>query len=36
MKLTGFRHGGATQIGDGGEADIRIISSPSQIDTAAI
>ena len=34
MKFTGFRHGGATEIGDAGEADIR--SDHSQLDTAAI
>lgn len=36
MKFTGFRHGGATEIGDAGEADIRSISGHTQLDTAAI
>jgi len=36
MKFTGFRHGGATEIGDAGEADIRSISGHSQLNTAAI
>jgi hypothetical protein len=36
MKFTGFRHGGATEIGDAGEADIRSISGHAQLNTAAI
>jgi hypothetical protein len=36
MTFTGFRHGGATEIGDSGEADIRPISGHTQLDTTAI
>ena len=36
MTFTGFRHGGATEIGDSGEADIRPISGHAQISTTAI
>lgn len=36
MTFTGFRHGGATEIGDAGEADIRSISGRTQLDTTAI
>lgn len=36
MTLTGFRHGGATEIGDSGEGDIRPISGHSQLNTTAI
>ncbi|MXP30189.1 tyrosine-type recombinase/integrase [Porphyrobacter algicida] len=36
MTFTGFRHGGATEIGDAGEADIRSISGHKQLNTAAI
>lgn len=36
MTFTGFRHGGATEIGDAGEADIRSISGHTQLDTTAI
>jgi len=36
MTFTGFRHGGATEIGDAGETDIRSISGHAQLDTTAI
>jgi len=36
MTPTGFRHGGATEIGDAGETDIRSISGHTQLDTTAI
>jgi len=36
MTFTGFRHGGATEIGDAGEPDIRPISGHTTLDTAAI
>lgn len=36
MTPTGFRHGGATEIGDAGEADIRPISGHAQLNTTAI
>lgn len=36
LKFTSFRHGGATELGDAGEADIRSISGHSQIDTSLI
>lgn len=36
MTFTGFRHGGATEIGDAGETDIRSISGHTQLDTTAI
>lgn len=36
MTFTGFRHGGATEIGDAGEVDIRPISGHAQLDTTAI
>lgn len=36
MTFTGFRHGGATEIGDAGEADIRPISGHAQLNTTAI
>jgi hypothetical protein len=36
MTFTGFRHGGATEIGDAGETDIRAISGHTQLDTTAI
>lgn len=36
MTFTGFRHGGATEIGDAGEADIRSISGHTQLNTTAI
>lgn len=36
MTFTGFRHGGATEIGDSGEVDIRPISGHTQLDTTAI
>lgn len=36
MKFTGFRHGGATEIGDAGEVDIRSISGHTQLNTTAI
>ncbi|HEY0013224.1 MAG TPA: tyrosine-type recombinase/integrase [Allosphingosinicella sp.] len=36
MTFTGFRHGGATEIGDSGEADIRPISGHTQLNTTAI
>ena len=36
MRFTGFRHGGATEIGDAGEVDIRPISGHSKLDTTAI
>ncbi|TVV74734.1 tyrosine-type recombinase/integrase [Sphingomonas solaris] len=36
MTFTGFRHGGATEIGDSGEADIRPISGHVQLSTTAI
>ena len=35
-RARGFRHGGATEIGDAGEADIRSISGHTQLDTTAI
>ncbi|RYG88332.1 MAG: hypothetical protein EON59_04770 [Alphaproteobacteria bacterium] len=34
--FTGFRHGGATEIGDSGESDIRPISGHKLLDTTAI
>lgn len=36
MTFTGFRHGGATEIGDAGETDIRSISGHTQLNTTAI
>lgn len=36
MTFTGFRHGGATEIGDAGEVDIRPLSGHSKLDTTAI
>ncbi len=36
MTPTGFRHGGATEIGDSGEVDIRSISGHTQLATTAI
>lgn len=36
MTFTGFRHGGATEIGDAGETDIRSISGHTKLDTTAI
>lgn len=36
LTFTSFRHGGATEIGDSGEADIRPISGHTQINTTAI
>lgn len=36
MTFTGFRHGGATEIGDSGEVDIRPISGHTLLDTTAI
>lgn len=36
MTFTGFRHGGATEIGDFGKTDIRSISGHTQLDTTAI
>lgn len=36
LRFTSFRHGGATELGDAGEADIRSISGHSQIDTSLI
>lgn len=36
MTFTGFRHGGATEMGDAGEADIRSISGHKQLNTSAI
>lgn len=36
MTFTGFRHGGATEIGDAGEADPRAISGHKLLETTAI
>lgn len=36
MTFTGFRHGGATEIGDTGEADTRAISGHKLLETTAI
>jgi len=36
MTFTGFRHGGATEIGDAGETDIRSLSGHTKLDTTAI
>ena len=36
MTFTGFRHGGLTEIGDSGEADVRAISGHRVLDTTAI
>jgi hypothetical protein len=36
MTFTGFRHGGATEIGDSGEDDIRPISGHLQLNTTTI
>lgn len=36
MTFTGFRHGGATEIGEAGFEDIRPISAHKQLDTTAI
>lgn len=36
LTFTSFRHGGATELGDAGEADIRSISGHSQISTSLI
>jgi hypothetical protein len=36
MTFTGFRHGGLTEIGDSGEADVRPISGHTQLNTTAI
>lgn len=36
MKFTGFRHGGITEIGDAGEADVRPISGHKTLNTTAI
>ncbi|MGI4877565.1 MAG: hypothetical protein ACRYG4_08775 [Janthinobacterium lividum] len=36
MTFTGFRHGGATEIGESGEADVRPISGHKTLDTSLI
>lgn len=36
LTFTSFRHGGATELGDAGETDIRSISGHTQIDTSLI
>jgi len=36
LRFTSFRHGGATELGDAGEADIRSISGHTQINTSLI
>lgn len=36
MTFTGFRHGGATEIGDAGESDTRPISGHKKLETTAI
>jgi hypothetical protein len=36
MTLTGFRHGGSTEIGDMGEADPRAITGHTELNTTAI
>jgi len=36
MTFTGFRHGGSTELGDAGVADLRPITGHSQINTTAI
>ncbi|MEP7349550.1 MAG: hypothetical protein ABI668_06315 [Sphingorhabdus sp.] len=36
MMLTGFRHGGSTEIGDMGEADPRAITGHTELKTTAI
>lgn len=36
LTFTGFRHGGATELGDSGEADIRSISGHTQINTSLL
>ena len=36
MTPTGFRHGGATELGDAGNADIRPISGHTQLSTTAV
>lgn len=36
MTFTGFRHGGATEVGDAGETDLRSLSGHSKLDTTAI
>jgi hypothetical protein len=36
MKFTGFRHGGITELGNAGEADVRAISGHKQLSTTAI
>lgn len=36
LRFTSFRHGGATELGDAGEADIRSISGHTQINTSLL
>ncbi|RYD42534.1 MAG: hypothetical protein EOP63_12640 [Sphingomonadales bacterium] len=36
MTFTCFRHGGATEVGDAGETDLRSLSGHSKLDTTAI
>lgn len=36
LRFTSFRHGGATELGDSGEADIRPISGHTQLSTTSV
>jgi integrase len=36
LRFTGFRHGGLTEIGDSGEADVRALSGHSTLEVTRI